>query len=238
MRVELLRGTESPERLSCRCARGDYSDQWVGSDRSFADIMEPVEGETIDDKIETLLSHCYSRGHHGVFEHSTATFAVERISRSCMAQLTRHRHGSYDVQSLRYTELDDDPEDLMLSPPSFNEDQVVSREGGVTEFGVDGNARRKMANEAYEKAIEAYGDLIDAGVPKEDARMVLPLGTTVNLTFTMNARSLMHLLDMRLKADAQWEIRDLCNLLLDECREWMPITFEIYDQKRPNKLTP
>jgi thymidylate synthase ThyX len=48
----------------------------------------------------------------------------------------------------------------------------------------------------------------------------------------------MHLLDMRLKADAQWEIRDLCTLLLDECREWMPITFEIYDEKRPNKLTP
>jgi len=237
MRVELLRGTSDPEELACRCARGDYSDQWVGSSRSFAEIMESVDGETIAEKKETLLDHLFRSGHFGPLEHPTATFAVEGISRSCMAQLTRHRHASFDVQSLRYTELTGEPEELFCFPPSFGEEEIVSREG-VSEATLSAEERREMAEELYEHSMDAYRRLIDAGVPKEDARMVLPIGTMVNLTFTMNARSLMHVLDMRLKSDAQWEVRDLSEAVMDECKEWMPHTFERYEQEHPNKLAP
>jgi thymidylate synthase (FAD) len=237
MRVELLRGTPEPEELVCRCARGDYSNQWVGSDRPFEAVMDSVEGETIDEKKETLLEHLFRSGHFGPFEHPTATFAVEGVSRSCMAQLTRHRHASFDVQSLRYTEVTGDPRELFCFPPSLSDQEIVSREG-VSEVSLSADEREALAEELYESSIEAYERLIDAGVPKEDARMVLPLGTMVNLTFTMNARSLMHLLDMRLKGDAQWEVRELSNGVLDECKEWMPRTFERYEDNHPNKLTP
>ena len=237
MRVELLRGTSDPEELACRCARGDYSDRWVGSDRPFADVMASVDGETIEEKKQTLLEHLFRSGHFGPFEHPTATFAVEEVSRSCMAQLTRHRHASFDVQSLRYTELDGDPEELFCFPPSFTDEETVSREG-VSTANMSAAEREGVADDLYEHSIDAYRRLLDAGVPKEDARMVLPLGTTVNLTFTMNARSLMHLLDMRLKADAQWEVRDLSKGVLRECKEWMPHTFERYEQQHPNKLAP
>jgi thymidylate synthase (FAD) len=237
MRVELLRGTPEPEELACRCARGDYSDQWVGSDRSFADVMELVDGETIEEKKATLLEHLFRSGHFGPLEHPTATFAVEGVSRSCMAQLTRHRHASFDVQSLRYTEIDGDPEELFRFPPSLSDEEIVSREG-ISEATLSAEKREAVADDLYEHSIDAYRRLIDAGVPKEDARMVLPLGTMVNLTFTMNARSLMHLLDMRLKPDAQWEVRDLSEEVLSECKEWMPHTFERYEQQHPNKLAP
>lgn len=238
MRVELLRGTADPEELACRAARGDYSNEWMGTENTYSEIMESVEGNTLEEKTDTLLRHCYSRGHHGVFEHPTATFAVEGLSRSCMAQLTRHRHASFDVQSLRYTEIDGDSEDVMCFPPSFTEGEVVSREEGVTEFETPAGIRTEIAANLYDEAVDAYDRLIDAGVPKEDARMVLPIGTLVNLTFTMNARSLMHLLDMRLKPNSQWEIRGLCDDVLAECKDWMPITFELYDDQRPNKLAP
>jgi len=66
--------------------------------------------------------------------------------------------------------------------------------------------------------------------------MILPIGTKVNMTFTMNARSIMHLLDMRMKADAQHEIREFSNRVLDECKDWMPITFELYEEEFPNKI--
>lgn len=210
----------------------------MGSDIPYEDVVEPVEGDSIEGKTRTVLSHCFNRGHHGIFEHPTATFAIEDVSRSCMAQLTRHRHGSYDVRSLRYTAIDGDPEDVMFYPPSFTDESVVSREGGVTEFETPAGIRTEIAGNLYAKSMQAYQRLLDADVPKEDARMVLPIGTLVNLTFTMNARSLMHLCDLRLKADAQHEIRELSKRILDECKEWMPMTFQLYDEQRPHKLTP
>lgn len=239
MQVELLDGTPSPEELVCRCARGDYSGEWVGSTRSFSEIMEPVEGSTIAEKTETLLAHLMRSGHYGPFEHPQATFAVEGISRACMAQLTRHRHASFDVMSLRYVELSDDQplSERFTYPDSFTAEEVVSREG-VEEISLGSEDRTEIADTVYQACLDAYRELVSAGVPREDARMVLPIGTKVNLTFSMNARSLMHLLDMRLKADSQWEIRELSELALAEAKDWMPFTFTRYEEDHPHKLTP
>lgn len=239
MQVELLDCTPNPEELVCRAARGDYSDDWVGPDVPFEEVMEPVEGDTLQEKRETLLDHLMRSGHWGPFEHPSATFAVRGVSRSCMAQLTRHRHASFDVMSLRYVRLsgERDLEEQFVYPETFEADEVVSREG-VEEVDLPAEERSRVADEVYEKCIDAYTELVEAGVPKEDARMLLPLGTRVNMTFTMNARSLLHLFDMRLKADAQWEIRQLCQIALEEVKEWMPYTFEKYDEERPYKLTP
>lgn len=238
MRVELLDRTPNPEELVCRCARGDYSSDWVGRDRPFAELMEPVEGDTIEEKTETLLDHLMRSGHFGPFEHPHITFAVEGVSRACMAQLTRHRHASFDVMSMRYVDLTDaDPRDRFVYPPTFDEDEVVSREG-VEEVSMSVDERAAIADDVYRTCMEAYRDLVDAGIPKEDARMLLPIGTKVNLTFSMNARALMHLFDMRLKADAQWEIRELSRRCLEEAKSWMPYTFERYEDQHPYKLAP
>ncbi len=238
MEVRLLEATENPEEVVCRCARGDYSSDPVGPDRPFADVMESVDGEDLQDKTETLIDHLMRSGHYGPFEHPTATFAVEGVSRACMAQLTRHRHATFDVMSMRYVDVRDaDPKERFTYPDSFEDEEVVSREG-VDEIEMDATERTALADEVYERCMEAYTDLVDAGVPKEDARMLLPIGTQVNLTFSMNARALMHLLDMRMKADAQWEIRDLSEAVLAECRDWMPYTFERYAEEHPNKLAP
>lgn len=81
-------------------------------------------------------------------------------------------------------------------------------------------------------------DFIEKGVPKEDARGLLGLGTEVNLTVSGNARSFLHLLDMRRKADAQWSIREISEMMLDELFDWMPYTFNWYKKNGPNKLSP
>lgn len=238
MEVRLLEATDNPEEVVCRCARGDYSSEPVGPDRPFADVMESVDGEDLQAKRETLIDHLMRSGHYGPFEHPTATFAVEGVSRACMAQLTRHRHATFDVMSMRYVDVRGaDPEERFTYPDSFEEQEVVSREG-AEEVAMDAEERTELADEVYERCMEAYTDLVDAGVPKEDARMLLPIGTQVNLTFSMNARALMHLLDMRMKADAQWEVRELSEAVLAECRDWMPYTFERYAEEHPNKLAP
>ena len=239
MQVELLAATSDPEEVACRAARGDYSADWVGPEKSFEEVMAPVEGETLQEKTETLLSHLMRSGHWGPFEHPQATFAVRGVSRACMAQITRHRHASFDVMSLRYVDLSEEHaiEDRFTFPPTFTDEEVVSREG-VTEVEMAAKERTELANDVYETCMDAYRELVDAGVPKEDARMLLPIGTKVNMTFSMNARSLMHLLDMRLKADAQWEVRELSRRVLEEARDWMPFTFERYAEQHPYKLAP
>ena len=238
MKVQLLEATDSPEEVVCRTARGDYSSDSVGPDRSFANVMAPVDGEDLQAKKETLVDHLMRSGHYGPFEHPTATFAVEGVSRACMAQLTRHRHASFDVMSMRYVDLSGaDPHERFTYPNSFEDEEVVSREG-VDEVTMSAEERTEIADDVYRRCKEGYEELVDAGVPKEDARMLLPIGTQVNLTFSMNARAVMHLLDMRMKADAQWEIRDLSERVLEHCRDWMPYTFERYAEEHPNKLAP
>ncbi|MDY7081816.1 MAG: FAD-dependent thymidylate synthase, partial [Halobacteria archaeon] len=103
MEVKIIEATPNPEETACMAARNDYMTEWIG-DRSFEGVMESVEGDTIEEKKETLIKHLMRRGHYGPFEHPHATFSVKGVSRITMAQITRHRHATFDIQSLRYTE--------------------------------------------------------------------------------------------------------------------------------------
>jgi thymidylate synthase (FAD) len=247
MRVRLLEATENPEELVCLGARNDYMSEWVG-DRSFEDAMVGVEGETTDEQIANFVAKLLKRGHYGPFEHPSATFAIEGASRSCMAQLTRHRHASFDVQSMRYVAFDDvDPADvedgeMVVTPPSATDPDWVGRNqdvGDVDEEMVE--EREEVFRRSVRESVEDYQELLDLGMPPEDARFVLPIGTEVNIVVTLNPRSLMHIADMRAAADAQWEIRELTEQLLDIAAEWCPHTFEYYESEmkhRKNRLAP
>ena len=247
MDVRLLEATENPERLVCTAARNDYSSEFVGQ-VPFEETMADTKGETIDDKMETLIHHLLQHGHFGPFEHPHATFAIEGVSRSCMAQLTRHRHVSFDVQSMRYVSFDDiDPDEvrqgeMVVVPPSTTDPDWVGRQqetGQVDDETIE--KREEVYREAIGDAVDAYQELLELGMPPEDARFVLPIGTKVNVVMTLNARMLMHVGDMRAAADAQWEIRELTEAVLDIARDWCPITFDYYEsemQHRKNRLAP
>ncbi|MFT4922198.1 MAG: thymidylate synthase (FAD) [Haloarculaceae archaeon] len=247
MEVTLLEATTEPERLVCQAARNDYMEEFVG-DMPFDEIMDGIEGDTIDESMETLIQHLLDHGHFGPFEHPHATFAIEGVSRSCMAQITRHRHVSFDIQSMRYVSFEDvDPEsvregELVVIPPSATDPDWIGRNqkrGDVTEEDVE--RREEIFKDTIENAVESYHELLDLGMPPEDARFALPIGTKVNIVMTMNARMLMHVADMRAAADAQWEIREMTEDILDLAAEWCPITFEHYEEEmrgRKNRLAP
>ena len=247
MDVRLLEATDDPERVICTGARNDYSAPFVG-DQSFAETMATIDGETIEEKKRNLIGRLLDHGHFGPFEHPQATFAIEGVSRSCMAQLTRHRHVSFDVQSMRYVAFDEvDPEDvrdgaMVVTPPSATDPDWVGRNqrgGGVDEATVE--QREAVFRESVTSSVESYQELLDLGMAPEDARFVLPIGTEVNIVMSMNVRMLMHVADMRAAADSQWEIRHLTEEVLDLAAEWCPITFEYYDEHlkgRKNRLAP
>lgn len=238
--VRLLSITPDPEKLVCLAARGDYHDGFV-PDEGFEEIMAPLDGETLEDKMESLIRLLMKRGHYGPFEHVATTWGIKGMSRACMAQITRHRIASFDIQSQRYVDFGDQTPEDMCWPPAFTAEEVKSREAGRHTIEMPPDERRKRVTEHYRQAIELYNDLTDAGVPREDARMVLPVGSRVNGTMTVNTRSLMHILDMRAAGDAQWEIRRVAEQMMERVSEEMPITFGLYKEElhmRPNRLAP
>lgn len=247
MDVRLLEATQCPERTICAAARNDYSPEFIG-DQQFERTMEAIEGETLEEKKQTLISHLLDHGHFGPFEHPQATFAIEGVSRSCMAQLTRHRHVSFDVQSMRYVSFDEvDPRDvwsgeMVVFPPAVTDKSWVGRNQKTADIDDATFERRKeVFRTSVMNSVKSYQELLDTGMAPEDARFVLPIGTEVNIVMSLNARMLMHVADMRAAADAQWEIRDLTEQVLDLASEWCPITFEHYNEHmkgRKNRLAP
>jgi thymidylate synthase (FAD) len=247
MEVRLLEATEDPERLICQAARNDYMEEYV-AEMPFEEVMASVEGDTLAERKETLIHHLLAHGHFGPFEHPHATFAIKGVSRSCMAQLTRHRHVSFDVQSMRYVSFDEvDPADvregeMVVVPPSATDPDWVGRNqktGAVDEETAE--QREQVFRDTIEAAFESYQELLDLGMPPEDARYVLPIGSKTNIVMSMNARMLMHVADMRHSGEAQWEIRKLTGKVLDLAEDWCPITFEYYNDEmkgRKNRLAP
>lgn len=250
MNVELLRATPEPEKTLCLAARNDYLEDWIG-DMSFEEAMTAIDGEDNSAKIETLIGHLIQHGHYGPFEHVQATFAVKGISRSCMAQITRHRHASFDIQSMRYVNFEDmspEPGEGVVAIPELETVDPAGRNTDMADVFANAysdeqllESRREQYEEALKQAFKAYGNLIDMGVAPENARMILPIGTKVNMVVTMNARMLMHVGDMRASGEAQWEVRDMTERILDLAEDWCPATFDYYNKNmknRKNRLAP
>ncbi len=141
-----------------------------------------------------------------LLQHIGFTFALEGISRACSHQLVRHRDASFSQQSQRYITI------------------KRLRERVVTPPSITGKDKEEFDSFIAE-ASEAYQRLVDAGVPKEDARFVLPNATETSLLMTLDGRSLMHLFGLRLCTRAQWEIRGIIEEMLRQVREAEPVIF-------------
>jgi thymidylate synthase (FAD) len=138
-----------------------------------------------------------------LMDHVVYMFEIEDVSRVTTHQLVRHRVASYDQESQRFS--------------------AATKEGVITPPSIQSN---EAANKAYDEALKAvyvaYEKMVAAGVPKEDARYILPTSIKTKLVMTLNARSLMHLVWQRTALQAQWEIRELAVALLDLARGATP----------------
>ena len=129
-----------------------------------------------------------NRSHDGPLEHATATFTVEGVSRALSHQLVRHRIASYCQESQRYVKVNE-PE--YVTPPKI-EDKILAL---------------SIFEKQMESAWATYNNLLQLGIPAEDARFVLPNACHTKIVITMNFRSWRHFLELRLDKHAQWEIR-------------------------------
>lgn len=138
-----------------------------------------------------------------IMDHVVYMFEIEDCSRVTTHQLVRHRAASYDQESQRFSAA---TKEGVVVPPSVMLNEAASR--------------------TFEKALEniyaAYEKLVASGVPKEDARYILPNGIKTKIVMTISAKSLMHVVWQRTALQAQWEIRELATTLLGLARDATP----------------
>jgi len=200
MKVSLLRYTPAAGELLAAAGQVCYSA------RSIAEIAAGVEGD--DAWVERLIR----MGHHSPLEHAVFTFGIEGVSRSLLAQITRHRIASFSVRSQRYVgekgETQADGVFPYVVPPSV---QALGPDY-VTEY----RAQMATMQEWYDYWVRVLGG---GRATYEDARYVLPNAAATSLVVTMNARELRHFFRLRLCLRAQWEIRNLAGRMLELARE-------------------
>jgi thymidylate synthase (FAD) len=162
------------------------------------------------DKPEGLLSYLVRHKHWSPFEHGHATFEIE-TSKAIGIQLIRHRSFSFQEFSQRYQDvnhLGDIFEPIELRSQCENNRQSSTE---VINPEIDFDYPRIKANQAIknhlEKSHELYNKLLEAGVAREQARMVLPLTTTTKIHMTGSIRSWIHFLELRDDEHAQKEIQ-------------------------------
>lgn len=189
---------------------------------------------------ELIVKHLLAgnRGHYGCLEHPQITFNVGYFPHSMMQQIRTHRVGvSFDVQSFRYTgqrvidvvENSRDIEEVFYLRPVGN---YTNRQGKNYFYSEE---QRQQDLKWCLEACKLYQQRINEGLSEEHARSLIPFDARQHFVMSCNARSLMHLLDLRWKKDAQLEAQKLCELLYLRFEEWMPSVAQWYQENRAKK---
>lgn len=188
---------------------------WVAARTCYSPLspIELIDQEPAMDDMLRIVDHLVKQKHLSVLEHCSMTFAVKDVSRTLLAQYSRHRIGvSLSVQSQRYVS-----ERRNATGELF--DFVIPQEVENHE-----KARNEFL-QAMEQAQKSYDALLALGIKKEDARFVLPGGAGTNFVTTLNLRSFLDVYQKRvLTPGAQWEIKAMLKRmgeLLQEREPWL-----------------
>lgn len=220
MKVKLIAHTPMPEKTVAAAARLCYSPAGID------DIMDGMS----DDKAAGFVQMLAEIGHESPIEHATFTFGIEGVSRSLLAQITRHRIASFSVQSQRY--VCEDHFEYVIPPeieaiPQAKERYIQCMDRLQEEYD-SLTALLKSKHKADFLAMgesEKSADRLAEKKAIEDARFVLPNACTTKMILTMNVRSLYNFFSHRCCNRAQWEIRQLAKQMLALCLEAAPSLF-------------
>lgn len=190
MKVELLSITPNAEQLIELSGRTAYQSQ----------------DKITNDSAEKFIRSLISRGHESVLEHSSASFKISGISRSCSHQLIRHRIASFTQKSQRYVK-------------NNNFEYIIP------ESIKNNDAATIIFKSIMEYSNGCYKSLNDLGIKREDARFVLPEACETELVMTTNFREWRHIIRLRTDKSAQWEIREVCQEILKILKEKAPSCF-------------
>lgn len=205
MKVRLVAHSPDAQELVALGARLCYSEQPMDA------LSERIAGQ----EQSAFLRGVIDSGHLSVLEHAAFTFSVEGVSRTFLAQVTRHRIASFSVQSQRYVSME--AGFSYVVPPSIE----ALGEAAVADY----EQQMRTMHDWYCQWQERLGGVGEGS--NQDARFVLPGACETRMLLTMNARELLHFFALRCCFRAQWEIRAVANEMLRQCHRVAPALFEM-----------
>ncbi|HRW91811.1 MAG TPA: FAD-dependent thymidylate synthase [Thermotogota bacterium] len=167
------------------------------------------QGLKEEKKDRALLFFLMEHGHLSPFEHIVFTFRV-KAPLFVARQWFRHRIGSFNEMSGRYSEIQEE----------FYLPSEIRGRGGEAEL----HTMEKVSRECF----HAYHALLDSGVAREMARMILPVNLYTQWFWTVNARSLMNFLCLRADRHAQWEIQQYALAVARVFQSVCPVTYDAF----------
>ena len=182
--------------------------------------------DEMDDSDAGLIRFLMRERHGTPFEHNAFRFHI-RCPIFVAREWMRHRVGSFNEFSLRYAKA---TEDFYVPEPEDVRTQV-GKPGAYTFETVEpelADETRDALREVYEHAYATYERLVEAGVAREVARSVLPVGAYTEFYWTVNARSLMNFVSLRAAETAQREIRRYAEAVERFLEQHMPVTYAAF----------
>lgn len=179
---------------------------------------------------DKLINYLIKNNHWSPFEHGFMTVEIE-TSKAIGIQLIRHRSFTFQEFSQRYQDVSKLGD--MFEPIEVREQASDNRQSSTEVFNPQGiyiphqGGQEVSASEAIELALydmqELYKQLLDAGVAREVARMVLPMATKTRIYMTGSVRSWIHFLDIRDDSHAQKEIQEIAKAIKQIFKEEFPV---------------
>jgi thymidylate synthase (FAD) len=169
-----------------------------------------------------LLKYLIKHKHWSPFEMVSMTLEI-KTSRAIAAQILRHRSFSFQEFSQRYSEVTNFTDvELRLQGKTNRQvgDEKVEDENMLAEI-----------ERLHNHSAELYNYLIDNGVAKESARMILPLSTETTMYMAGTLRSWIHYIDLRAQQDTQKEHRQIAEACKQIFCEQFPVLAEVLEWK-------
>ena len=180
--------------------------------------------QLFDDDDRKLLNYLYFHNHTSPFEMVEFKFVV-KCPLFVARQWMRHRTWSYNEVSRRYTD-----EDFSFYDPQMNwiRKQAKSNRQASEESGDFSILEQLDFMGATDSGIIRYNSLIDAGVCREQARMVLPQSMYTKFIAKVDLSNLLHFIELRMEPNAQWEIQQYSEAIIEMIRNIVPETMDIF----------
>ena len=186
--------------------------------------------EELNDQDKVLIQYLADERHTSPFEHVAFTFHV-KCPMFVTRQWHRHRTWSYNEISRRYTSVNMEFYVPRAYRQQARDNRQASTDDLITETG-DGRNINELVSAHTSAAFALYEDLIEQGVAREQARMVLPQNLYTEMYATVNLHNLIHFIELRIHAGAQWEIQQYALKLLDLAEEAAPFAVKAIRKAR------
>jgi thymidylate synthase (FAD) len=184
----------------------------------------PSKGEEQDKK---LLAYLWKNKHTSPFEMVKVTLNI-KMPIFVMRQYVRHRMQNLNEVSARYTEL---PNEFYV-PTKWRKQDTKNKQGSVETTELDHHALSFNLQRWNDEAYDKYKLLLEMGVAREMARMVLPINIYTEIYACWDMKNLLHFISLRDDSHAQAEIQEYGKVIKYICKELFPWTMEIFENNR------